>query len=338
MTAHSRLANPLVEALRVALTQNALPGETEGFGKDKQADAASFVAEAAAVRASGTGTVKLQSTGGEAGNRRMRLVTINEDMPFLVDSVAAAVASKGVGIHRLLHPIVGVERSKDGRMKAIGEGQPESIIYMELDRVDARRRVELVREVEHVLADVRAAVGDWRDMVDRMIADADQLSAKESECAELLRWFTHNNFTLLGHVEVGSDGRPTNPLGIFRNGIGAWNEEASVAAIKHLAKTKQSLLLLKAARLSPVHRLVPLDLVMLRLPDGKVSLHAGLWTSAALRAPAEEVPILRKRLATLDRELGFAPNSHGGKALAHAVSTLPHDLLIGFDDRPKTWR
>jgi glutamate dehydrogenase len=333
MTAHSRLANPLVEALRVALTQNALPGETEGFGKDKQADAASFVAEAAAVRASGTGTVKLQSTGGEAGNRRMRLVTINEDMPFLVDSVAAAVASKGVGIHRLLHPIVGVERSKDGRMKAIGEGQPESIIYMELDRVDARRRVELVREVEHVLADVRAAVGDWRDMVDRMIADADQLSAKESECAELLRWFTHNNFTLLGHVEVGSDGRPTNPLGIFRNGIGAWNEEASVAAIKHLAKTKQSLLLLKAARLSPVHRLVPLDLVMLRLPDGKVSLHAGLWTSAALRAPAEEVPILRKRLATLDRELGFAPNSHGGKALAHAVSTLPHDLLIGFDDR-----
>ena len=44
MTAHSRLANPMVEALRVALTQNALPGETEGFGKYKQADAASLVA------------------------------------------------------------------------------------------------------------------------------------------------------------------------------------------------------------------------------------------------------------------------------------------------------
>ncbi|MFL6733743.1 MAG: NAD-glutamate dehydrogenase domain-containing protein, partial [Sphingomicrobium sp.] len=34
-----------------------------------------------------------------------------------------------------------------------------------------------------------------------------------------------------------------------------------------------------------------------------------------------------------DRELGFAPNSHGGKAMEHAVSTLPHDLLVGFDPK-----
>ena len=68
-------------------------------------------------------------------------------------------------------------------------------------------------------------------------------------------------------------------------------------------------------------------------PDCSLSVHIGLWTSAALRSPADEVPVLRERLLKLDRELGFNPSSHGGKALMHAVSTLPHDLLISFDDR-----
>ncbi|WP_343039921.1 NAD-glutamate dehydrogenase domain-containing protein [Sphingomonas piscis] len=45
------------------------------------------------------------------------------------------------------------------------------------------------------------------------------------------------------------------------------------------------------------------------------------------------MPILRERLSSLDRELGFAPSSHGGKALAHAISTLPHDLLVAVDER-----
>ncbi len=34
-----------------------------------------------------------------------------------------------------------------------------------------------------------------------------------------------------------------------------------------------------------------------------------------------------------DAELGFSPASHAGKALAHAVSTLPHDLLVSFDEQ-----
>ena len=78
----------------------------------------------------------------------MRLVTVNRDMPFLVDSVAGAIAARGLGVHRLLHPIVLAERDKAGKLKAIGEGKPESIIYIELDRADARGRQELVRELE----------------------------------------------------------------------------------------------------------------------------------------------------------------------------------------------
>ena len=91
----------------------------------------------------------------------------------------------------------------------------------------------------------------------------------------------------------------------------------------------------KAERKSTVHRRVPLDLVVVPLRQkGKVvgiGVHAGLWTSEALRLPPEEVPVLRRRLQQLDDDFGFDPKGHSGKALRHAVASLPRDLLITID-------
>ena len=91
MTAHTRLDSPLVESIRKALTKNALPGETHGLGKDDERQAAEFIADVAAVRKRGELALRIESTGGEAGHRRMRIGIVNDDMPFLVDSVANAI-------------------------------------------------------------------------------------------------------------------------------------------------------------------------------------------------------------------------------------------------------
>jgi NAD-specific glutamate dehydrogenase len=333
MTAQSRVQKTLVEALRSALITNALPGETDGFGPASQADAARFIASTAATRPAGTTAIEIESTGGEAGRRRMRLAVVNEDMPFLVDSIAGAIAARGLTIHRLLHPIVRATRDSKGNLQSLDGGEPESIVYVEVDRADARGRQELVRELCAVLADVRAAVRDWQPMLAEMKADAESLKASDAEAAALLDWFADNNFTLLGHADVDSTGRISNPLGILRHDVALWREDAARAAIAYLSDNGRSVLMVKADRISPVHRRVPLDVVMVRRADGKFSLHTGLWTSAALRTSAEKVPVLRGQLARLDKELGFAKSSHGAKALAHAISTLPHDLLISFDQK-----
>ena len=332
VTVQPRLPKTLVESIRAALTTNALPGETQGFDRKQQRKAAEFIASVAAVRPARTTAIRIESTGGEAGRRRMRLVTINEDMPFLVDSIAGAIAARDIAIHRLLHPIVNVTRDKHGRIEKIGEGEPESIIYIELDRVDARGRQELARELRRVLADVRVAVTDWKAMLAEMKSDADSLDERDSESAALLRFLADNSFTLLGHAHVAPDGQLHDALGILKNETALWDRGAAEAAVAHLADETRTVLILKADRISPVHRRVPLDVVMVRLPDGTLSVHTGLWTSEALRTSAQHVPVLRERLAKLDRELGFSPHGHAGKALAHAISTLPHDLLISFDE------
>jgi glutamate dehydrogenase len=333
MTAQTRLPKTLVASIRDALTTNALPGETEGFDRNQQREAAEFIASAAALRPPRTTAMKIESTGAEAGRRRVRMVVVNEDMPFLVDSVSGAVVARDVAIHRMLHPIVKVSRDERGQMVKIGEGDPESIIYIELDRVDARGRQEIARQVRQVLADVRMAVSDWRAMLAEMKKDADSLEKRDSESAALLRWLAQDNFTLLGHAHVDQHGQLHDSLGILRNETALWEQSAAQAAVRHLAEENRTVLFLKADRISPVHRRVPLDVVMVRLPDGTLSVHAGLWTSEALRTSAQHVPVLRKRLEMLDRELGFAPSSHAGKALAHVISTLPHDLLISFDEQ-----
>src|SRR3954453_7630992 len=94
MTAHTRLDPPLVESIRKALTGNALPGETQGLSREAEREAAEFIAAVAASRKRGELALAIEWTGGEAGNRRMRIGIVNDDMPFLVDSVANAVAQR----------------------------------------------------------------------------------------------------------------------------------------------------------------------------------------------------------------------------------------------------
>ena len=112
-------ANAFAAEIAAILTADALPGETDGFSEEDGGAAAAFVAQTASRRAAGQPSVALESIGGEGGRRLMRLVIVNDDMPFLVDSVAAAVAARGLAVHRLLHPIVAVRRDAEGRLTGL---------------------------------------------------------------------------------------------------------------------------------------------------------------------------------------------------------------------------
>ena len=328
----------LVKSLGQALLNGALPGEIAGFSAEDRDNAAGFIALVARRRPPGIALIRLESSGGAVGQRRMRLCIVNDDMPFLVDSVAATIASRDLTIHRLLHPVVCVERDEQGCLNKVeplceDRKRRESIMYMELDRADARERRELVAELHHVLADVRASVCDWQALQSRMRADADTLSDEEG--AALLRWFADGAMTLLGHEIRCSEEATEKPLGLLKlPGMPLWSENACAAANEYFAQGNPAPLIVKADRLSTVHRRVPLDLVIIPVVKGNritgLSVHAGLWTSQELNAPADEVPMLRRRLAALEEFFGFDPQGHAGKALRHAIASLPRDLIVSL--------
>ena len=337
MTAHTRLDPPLVESIRKALTGHALPGETQGLTREAEREAAEFLADVAAKRRRGELAVRIESTGGEAGHRRMRIGIVNDDMPFLVDSVANALAARQLTIHRLLHPVVCVERDSDGELQGVealcgDKDRRESMMYLELDRADARGRQELAADLRRVLGDVRLAVRDWKALQARMRADAE---ATEPEGAALLNWFADRAMTLLGYQVEKPYEAPSETLGIFSIPGAPTDEGGCLGAMRYFEQGGEVPLMAKAERKSTVHRRVPLDLVVVPLKEaGKVvgiGVHAGLWTSEALRVPPEEVPVLRARLKQLDKDFGFDPKGHSGKALRHAVASLPRDVVIAID-------
>ncbi|HYI64569.1 MAG TPA: NAD-glutamate dehydrogenase domain-containing protein [Allosphingosinicella sp.] len=331
--AHQRL----LDSLSNALCGGALPGELDDFSAEDCRVAAEFMAASAARRMPGKALVKLESAGTKLGHRRMRICIANDDMPFLVDSIAGAIAGRGLIIHRLLHPVICVRRDAKGRLTEVepfceDESRRESLMYIEVDRADAKGRTELVAELERVLDHVRAAVTDWRSMQANMHAQAETVADAEGKA--LLHWLADGAMTLLGY-EVERPGKPPSEgLGIMRLSDDPTDEGGSEGAIRYFEQGGPEPLMAKADLRSPVHRRVPLDLVVVPLREkGRIvgiGVHAGLWTSQALTAPIEEVPLLRRQLDELEKEFGFEPSGHNGKALRHALSSLPRDLLVNL--------
>jgi glutamate dehydrogenase len=340
-TTVAKPAKAAVEALRAVMTQGALPGENEGFDGKAADAAADFVARTGALRQSGTAAIAIESMGEGEGltGRLMRIAIVNDDMPFLVDSIANALSAADLVIHRLIHPVLSVERDAKGALKAIlPDDSPgarrESMIYIEADRADAKVRRTLERELETTLEHVRAAVRDWPAMQTALRDDAEGVADEEG--AALLRWFLSGNLTQIGYERRNRAGKSSQALGVCTLPDTALLAPATIAAaFTWFEEGRRVPLVMKSNRSSKVHRHVLVDLIILPVRDGReivaLSIHAGMWTSAALAAAPDKVPMLRASLRALMEKFGFNPTGHAGKTLVHALAAMPHDLLIGFD-------
>ncbi|BEU98911.1 NAD-glutamate dehydrogenase [Novosphingobium olei] len=336
----------LATTLASRFAASLLPAEKADFDSQRLAEAARFAMIAAHRRRGSEASMAIESVGGsETSARYLRIAVVNDDMPFLVDSITATIAAQGLSIDRLVHPVVAVRRDGDGHLVALPDGDApgesrESIVYLETERADAKARRDLTSALAATLDDVHAAVADWPRMQAAMQEDARRLA--DPEGAALLRWLADGMLTQLGHVTRRRDGSEGDKLGICRASdqtlLAAASYERAFAWFDHVGAdgAGRAPLIVKANRIARVHRRVPLDLFIVPvIEQGQVvaiSIHAGVWTSAALAAAPDRIPRMRTQLADLMDKFDFAPQGHAGKALVHALTALPHDLLIGFDD------
>ena len=98
---------------------------------------------------------------------------VNDDMPFLVDSVTMEVNRHGLTLHLIVHPIVRVNRrdasgDADGRAArrvAGAAAASRSCTSRSTALTDAARLEALAADLARVLDDVRVAVEDWKTML-----------------------------------------------------------------------------------------------------------------------------------------------------------------------------
>src|SRR4051794_34757193 len=308
-------------------------------------------AEPIAVRAFTPG---LEEHGYEAPGSVVE--TNTEDWPFLVDAVSAALRERGLGIHRVLHPIVGVERDADGAIAAVlhprEASRRESIMHFDLDRaLPAEELAELEEALRAVIGDVRATVKDFPAMADRarrMVQLAGAGAARYSdeevdETVAFLEWLLRDNFIFLGYREYRfRDGAisvvPDSGLGILADTSGSTYAkpvpvESMTPSVRARALEGDLLIVSKTNRLSRVHRPVRMDYVGVRRisPEGEIVGEArmlGLFTTKAYSEPASETPLLHRKLRQILRSEDLIEGSHDYKASVSLFDSFPKDELF----------
>jgi glutamate dehydrogenase len=286
---------------------------------------------------------------------------INDDMPFLVDSVSGEINRRERNIHLLLHPVVRVRRDHDGNRIEVTQtaGAPsdavvESTMHIEIDQETDAAEIELLRfSLERILGDVRLAVADFRPMraqLDSLVAELDHASlpmpAEEvGEAREFLKWLDDGNFVFLGYRRYGfethdnNDFLPAEP----KSGLGILREmrpesvtrshEPLTPEFSEYARRKNLLIITKANNRSTVHRSVPMDRIGIKRYDANGNLigedrFLGLFTSAAYSRSVREIPMLRLKARRVIERAGLDPHSHNGKALVDILETFPRDEVF----------
>ena len=284
------------------------------------------------------------------------LETSTEDLPFLVDSVRAALAAEGLTIHRVMHPVVGFERNDAGEITGVLHPREasarESIMHFDLDqRLDDAGLEALADTVRSVLGDVRRAVLDFPAMADRgrrmvQLAGAGAARYADDEVDEtvaFLEWLLADHFIFLGYREykIADD-----TVGVVPgSGLGILADEASSAFarprpladlpadMRERVLEGDLLIVSKTNRLSTVHRRARMDYVGVRkvAHDGRVTGEArmlGLFTTKAYAEPASQTPLLNRKLRQILRHEDLIEGSHDYKAAVTLFDSFPKDELF----------
>lgn len=316
----------------------------------------------AAKRKAGVAKVRvsnptLQDQGWHSPHTIIEIV--NDDMPFLVDSVTMEVNRQGFVLHLIIHPVTTIPRGKDG-----GKPVDESLMHLQVDRTgDKARLTDLLEGLERILRDVRSAVDDWPAIKGLLATTLKEIDANPPplpidelyEGKAFIQWLLDNNFVLLGHrkhnlvTEDGEDALqivPDSNLGILRDSRSQKIAESFAALpteIRAHARSPELLVVTKSTSRSTVHRPGYLDSIGIKSFDAKGNVigehrFLGLFTSVAYSTKPAQIPLLRTKTDRVLTSAGLKPGSHAGKALANILDTYPRDELfqISVDDLLET--
>ncbi|WP_414695918.1 NAD-glutamate dehydrogenase, partial [Phenylobacterium sp.] len=297
--------------------------------------------------------IRLAPVDGAANLERLEI--LQDDAPFLVDSVMGEIAEQGLSVRALFHPVVEVARDARGARRADGDTRRESMIQVILERVGSDREDTLIAGLKIALADVRAAVDDFPAMLALMARTIDELESAPAtpgreEELEFLRWLRDEHFVYLGarvyeYPRLKDGGyakeeplyQPQDGLGVLRDPartvLRRSSEPALLTAQVAANIAADPVTVAKSNLRSKVHRRGYMDYVGVKRygadgkPSGEVRF-VGLFTSEAYDEPAHGVPLIRAKVARVLDRAGKAPSAHNEKRLRNILETYPRDELF----------
>ena len=288
---------------------------------------------------------------------------VNDDMPFLLNSVLGALRELGLVPELVAHPIFEVRRNGEGLLTTLKPAAPlpdgvarESFIHLQIRKLGPQPpAAEIEMALSLVLRDVKIAVSDFPAMFARLNLAIVQLERNpppataetNAESLAFLRWLLAGNFIFLGVREFAYAGdqehgelvpRPELGLGLLRDEAVSVlrqgpEEHRLTPQGRAFFLNSPPVIVVKANSKSTVHRRIHMDTIGIKLygAGGNIIggvLLTGLFTATAYNQSTRRVPLLRQKVGKVLRSSGYPPESHSGRALLNVLETFPRDELF----------
>ncbi|EJF91539.1 NAD-glutamate dehydrogenase [Bartonella tamiae] len=298
------------------------------------------------------------------------ITLVNDNKPFLLDSIMAIINDLNTPIYLVAHPVFDVIDHKNTLTILTKRPTPSqakktrrmSLMQIHLQSMTKQQAKKLHDDCAWVLEKVSAAVRDWKPMlqeVEKLIQSYKKNLPKKraqdgAKVVEFLQWLMNNHFTFLGMRAYDfRKGKPPKEafklhgveLGIMSDSsirvIGDARVEEAPRESLSFMESDDLLIVSKANSRSMVHRAVWLDYIGVKLfnKEGKLKGElriVGLFTSASYTRSLAEVPLLRDKSQAVIEKLGYDVHDHSGKALINVLENYPRDEMFRADIKTLT--
>ncbi|MEY3407269.1 MAG: hypothetical protein RL038_330 [Actinomycetota bacterium] len=263
-------------------------------------------------------TAALAEDGWEGRDSILHIVM--PDMPFIVDSVVAAVERNTRGVLQVLHPVMKVERDQDGGIIAINSanGVAESWVEIVFRRLLLPRDAEtLCQTIQELLEQVIFVNSAWNPI--KQILGSVDLG---NDLNGFRDWLLADNFTFMAIAKfrVGTaELDETHSIGLHELGIPPFNP-----------RLMPGLHIMKSQIRSTVHRSVQIDEIHFVPKDKNQAtlIVYGLFGLNAYASMVSAIPVVSEKMQHLVTHLQIRPNSHSYKDLLQFVNVFPRDVFF----------
>jgi len=307
--------------------------------------------QAAKRSTEGCQIASLRYADGRGGDATALLI-LNDDMPYLVDSIVMALRRQHVVANGVLNAVLPVRRSDDGTVISVLEdgSKLESYVLVLLsEELDEASLKELTGRIEMVARDAAVVKRDLAAMKDRLGAVAEHAAGQSEEGAEVaafLEWARREGFEVHGYAyyQVKAGARELerdipSRIGVLQDtshpvyGTCLANIPGD---FETLSRRGHTLSIVKADVSGTLHRDQQLDFIGVRNMDAQGNVlgehcFVGLFTRAATLTPLARLPFARGRIAKVLQIAGVRETGFRAEKFVEILESLPRTEALEAD-------
>ncbi len=281
------------------------------------------------------------------------LEIVNDDMPFLVDSIALQFDKFGIEIKNIIHPIYCPSRNQNGDLQKLlknhdAKEKQESLIQIHLEKIyNPDELKNIVEQLTRLLTAIQMVVDDFQKMVDLANKAKKSLNKNSGEISDFIDWITNGNFIFLGCLDLDIVKKENGELefetkanyGVCRSEFKDFAPRCNNCSAKEISATITNPFLievLKSRYKCQIHRIANSERIRIQKfsVDNKVIgeyRFLGLFTSSAYNQSANLIPLVKNKITKVIADSKFLKNSHNYKDLISVLESYPKDELFQID-------